>query len=97
MPDTWTEGRWRFRLVKRSGLIALVAKRQFKPIPWAVDTWEVVKLRVRPTHTWPNGRTTPQHEAMPCSEAWGSQGWSYQDRSDAEKRFDMLTQDAPLS
>ena len=41
-----------------------------------VESFEVVIVQKRAEHTWPNGNTTPAHEAMPSSEQWGAQGWT---------------------
>jgi len=39
--------------------------------------YEVVIIRVRAAHTWPNGDTTPEHEAYPGANAWGRDGWTF--------------------
>ena len=46
--------------------------------------YEVVRIRIRPAHTWPNGATTPAHEAYPSAEAWGRDGFTYYNRATAE-------------
>ena len=55
-----------------------------------VRRYEVVRLRVRPAHTWPDGTTTPEHEAYPGSHAWGRDGWTFHTRPEAETYFHQL-------
>jgi hypothetical protein len=52
--------------------------------------FEVVLVQKYKEHTWPNGNTTPAHEAMPSSETWGTKGWTYPEREQAKVRFDAL-------
>jgi hypothetical protein len=59
---------------------------------WAgqVDRYEVVKIRVRPAHTWPNGTTTPAHEAYPGAQSWGTLGWTCFTLADAQTLAQQL-------
>jgi len=38
--------------------------------------FEVVKIRVQPAHTWPNGTISAEREAYPGSTSWGALGWT---------------------
>jgi hypothetical protein len=76
-----------FRLVKREGDVALFAKTKPR---YRDPSYEVVLVQKRKAHTWPDGRTTPDHEAMPGSEAWGESGWTYSDLPAAQVRFSSL-------
>lgn len=49
-----------------------------------VKRYEVVRIRVMPEHTWPNGDTTPAHEYYPGATAWGRDGFSCFDRKEAQ-------------
>lgn len=57
--------------------------------------YEVVIVQKRAAHTWPNGNTTPPHEAMPGSESWGTKGWSLTDYPSAMAKVTALTATAP--
>jgi hypothetical protein len=56
-----------FRQLRREGDIAILAKQ--KP-PFRFKSYEVVIIQKRDAYTWPNGQTTPAHEAMPSSRTW---------------------------
>jgi hypothetical protein len=85
LPPTWQEAEWRFRLLKRSGMVALVAKSK-----GGRDHYEVVVIQQQDARTWPSGRTTPACEAMPSSEEWGKYGWSPYDLPAAQAKFAEL-------
>jgi hypothetical protein len=36
-----------------------------------VTRYEVVRIRIQPAHTWPDGHVTPEREAYPGASAWG--------------------------
>ena len=59
-----------------------------------VRRYEVVRLRIRPPHTWPDGHTTPEHEAYPGATAWGTDGWTFHTRPEAEEALRQLVQRA---
>jgi hypothetical protein len=50
-------------------------------------SYEAVIIQKRDAYTWPNGETTPAHEAMPSSRDWGKYGWTYRDQEDALAKF----------
>lgn len=54
------------------------------------ESFEVVIIQKRDAHTWPNGVTTPAHEAMPSSEQWGVKAWTYTSREMAVQRFELI-------
>jgi len=76
-----------FKLIQREGKLAIFGKT--KPNHSRV-TWEVVKLQTHKAHTWPSGETSPEREAMPSPESWGTLGWSYLTLQDARRRFASL-------
>lgn len=57
-----------------------------------IARFEVIRIRVRSAHTWPNGRTTPAHEAYPSAESWGRDAWTFHSRDEAEKAYAALCQ-----
>lgn len=40
------------------------------------DHFEVIRIRVEPETTFPNGMTCPEREVYPNSEAWGDAAWT---------------------
>ena len=86
LPDTFRHDGFDFRLIKRTGAVALLSKSK----PAGHVSYEVVRL-VRVAEREMFGRTIPAHEAMPASEQWGERGWTYCDREQAEKKFSELT------
>lgn len=38
--------------------------------------YEVVRIRIAPEHTWPNGTTSPEREVYPGSSSWGQLAWT---------------------
>jgi hypothetical protein len=41
-----------------------------------VTRYEVVRIRVSPAHTWPNGTISPEREVYPGSATWGRDGFT---------------------
>lgn len=82
LPPTWQEAEWRFRLLKRTGMVALVAKSK-----GGRDHFEVVIVQRQAARTFPNGQTYPAKEAMPSDETWGTYGWTPYDLPAAEAKF----------
>jgi hypothetical protein len=63
----------------------------FRKTKGEIESYEVVVVQKRPAHTWPNGNTTPAHEAMPSSEMWGTAGWTLDTQAKAySKVADLL-------
>lgn len=76
------------RQLKRTGKVAMYERSK----GGRVYGFEVIKIKIAPAHTWPNGNTTPEHEAYPCDNEFGSKGWYFmvKDRSGAEAKFAQL-------
>ena len=68
------EGRFRYTQLQREGDIAIY-EQQHKEDP-AVIRFEVVRIRVSPPTTWPNGNVTPEREVYPGASAWGRLGFT---------------------
>jgi hypothetical protein len=75
LPATFRSDDFDFVQLRREGDIAIFVKQ--KP-PFKFKSYEVVIIQKRDAYAWPNGATTPAHEAMPSSRDWGKYGWSYQ-------------------
>ena len=62
LPTTFGSDGFNFQQLRREGDIAIFVKQ--KP-PFKFKSYEVVIIQKRNAYTWPNGETTPAHEAMP--------------------------------
>ena len=93
LPTTFKSGGFRFRQLMRQGHIALFEKRKR---PDGAVSFEVVKIRRLPARTV-FGTEYPPSEAMPPSERWGVEGWTYCDVDSAREKFQALAeaQDKP--
>ena len=61
--------------IDRTGMVCLVRVTRFPPFKaWC---YEVVRLKIEPDKTFPNGYFTPEHEAYPSSEEWGENAFTY--------------------
>jgi hypothetical protein len=80
--------------IERQGALAIY--RQTHKASQA-ERYEVVKSRVRPAHTWPNGTTTPAHEAYPGAGSWGTLGWTCFTLADAQALAQQLCDRTPAS
>lgn len=65
---------FQYTQVERQGLIAIFVQCH-KDQP-EVKRYEVIRIRVRPAHTWPNGTMMPEHESYPSPSAWGQDGFT---------------------
>lgn len=74
LPVQFTQGRFIYTQIHRQTDRAIYLQVH----PESGHTrYEVVKIRVAKAHTWPNGHTTPEHEAYPGPGTWGVYGWTY--------------------
>ena len=89
LPTTFRSDGFDFEQLAREGDIAIFVKQK---LPLRFKSYEVVIIQKRDAYTWPNGQTTPAHEAMPSSRDWGKYGWTYQTLEDAELRFKSLAE-----
>ena len=91
LPVKFSDRGFDFELCDRQGDVALLAKRKGD-----VLSYEVVIVQKRAAHTWPNGNTTPAHEAMPPSESWGKFGFTYPTKEPAQARLaKLVAENAP--
>ena len=89
LPTKFGSDGFNFEQLRREGDIAIFVKR--KP-PFKFKNYEVVIIQKRDAYIWPNGATTPAHEAMPSSRDWGKYGWTFQTLEDCESRFKTLVE-----
>ena len=85
---------FRYDQVEREGMLSLY-RQTHKPSGNA--RFEVIRIRVRAAHTWPNGDTTPAHEAYPGAKAWGKDGWTFFALGEAQEALrEQAKQGAPI-
>jgi hypothetical protein len=78
--------RFRHDLVQQTGRVCLVARTNL--VTGGLH-WEVVVLQHERATTW-HERAIPEHLRYPGNEEWGTAGWSYTSRTDAELRMRFL-------
>lgn len=72
--------------IKREGAIALI-KRWKGEIP---PHFEVVRWKLFPQSTMPNGDIVPEGERYPSSHRWGMDGFTYIHEVDAQAKYAAL-------
>ena len=63
-----------YKQIERCGDIAIYTQTHKLS---GVERYEVIRIRVRPAHVWPDGVETPEKEGYPGSNAWGKDGWTF--------------------
>ena len=69
----WQDRTFTYTQIERQGMSAIYAQTHKEG---GQTRYEVIRIRIRPEHTWPNGNTTPEHEGYPGGTAWGRDGWT---------------------
>jgi hypothetical protein len=73
IPTEFTEGHFQYRQIERYGDLAIYSQTHTHG---SVTRYEVVRIRMRPAHTWPTGLVTPEHEGYPGASSWGRDGFT---------------------
>ena len=81
---------FRYAQMERQGTVAIFT--QTHKLGGGVR-YEVVRIRVAPAHTWPNGTTSPEREVYPGSYAWGREGWTFHRLPAAQGKLRELVQE----
>ena len=84
IPVTFRSHGFDYKQVYRDGLWCIF--RQTKE-GTDIEKYEVIKLKVAPAHTFPNGKSYPEREVYPGSEEWGTYGWTCADLESAHRRL----------
>jgi hypothetical protein len=87
LPTAFRSGSFDFKLLVRDGHIALL--RKTKP-GLAFETFEVVVVQHHKERIIA-GKSIEGGEAMPSSEQWGSKGWTFSDKTSAERKAKLLS------
>jgi hypothetical protein len=80
--------------VMREGDVAIF--RQVHKVS-KIERFEVVQIRVRAAQEWPDGRVTPEHEAYPGTNSWGTLGFTCFSLADAQALAQQLRDRAAAS
>jgi hypothetical protein len=92
LPFPFSRNRFRHDLLARDDMVCLVARTN--ELTDSVH-WEVVVLQPAYPFRSPPG-SPPDHEAYPTSEDWGTHGWTYTSRLDAEQKYRSLASGAAV-
>jgi hypothetical protein len=57
--------------------------------------YEVIRIRLEEATTFPSGRSYPEREVHPPSEAWGTDGFTLTDRDATFKKLKQLSPEEP--
>lgn len=83
----FTESGFVFKQLDRDVDFALYEKRRLK---YTAITYEVIRIRHRPAEKVFDVQY-PLREVYPANETWGTDGWSFTELSDAQRRYASLT------
>ncbi len=83
----WQDRTFTYTQIERQGMYAIYAQTHKEG---GQTRYEVIRIRIRPEHTWPNGNTTPEHEGYPGGTAWGRDGWTLYRLEDARQHLATL-------
>src|SRR5882672_10396203 len=84
---SFTDTTFQYTQIDRVGNIAFFTQTHKKS---GIVRYEVVVIDIQPVHTFPNGITTPEHEAYPSSSQWGSKGWTMYTEAGAREKIRWL-------
>ena len=83
---------FRYTQLVRSGMVALYEQQHKQG---GSPRFEVVILRHMPAKTYPNGVVLPEREAYPSTREWGTYGWTFHTRPEAERWMAHLQEVRP--
>ena len=86
LPLSFRDRGFFYEQLDRQGDVALYTQTNHA----GIVRYEVVRIRIQREHTWPNGTTTPEKEAYPGSNSWGTLGWTFIERPLAEDKLRAL-------
>src|SRR5262245_66241719 len=86
LPVSFRDRGFLYEQIERQGDVALYSQTNHA----GIVRNEVVRIRIQREHTWPNGTTTPEKEAYPGSNAWGTLGWTFLERPIEEATMNAL-------
>src|SRR5262245_34982167 len=90
--EAFEDHTFRYTQLARHGMLAIYEQRHKEG---NAVRYEVIRIRERPAHTWPNGIVTPPHEAYPGATRWGMYGFTCFSLRDAEQVLAQMQKDMP--
>jgi hypothetical protein len=87
IPLEFEDRTFRYTQVQRQDMVAIYQQTHKES---GAVRYEVVKLRIDPPHTWPNGTTSLERESYPGAGQWGQRGWTTHTRQAADALFATL-------
>ena len=93
LPAVFRSGGFDFKLLARDGDIALF--RKTKP-RLRFESLEVVIIQRHETFKI-EGKLIPAGEHLPSSEQWGSKGWTFSDKTSAERKAEELSHNSLIA
>jgi len=88
LPEEFEADDYQLRQIGRGGNMVLLEKS--KPTH-RLPSYEVIRVWRYPAECI-RGRHYPAREAMPPSEAWGTDGWTFTDLGQAIRKFERLVE-----
>lgn len=86
LPTSFNSHRFRFQLLQRDGMVALLQKARTAA---SAGSYEVVIVQMAAGRMIA-GKFIPGGEHLPCSEEWGKYGWTYADLASALRKYHQL-------
>lgn len=89
LPERYVSHSYTFRLIKRTGDVAMFGAWADGQEP---KEWEVFIVQRQEARTFPGGKQYPPKEKVPSDEQWGTYAWTCCSKDAAEFRFEMALQ-----
>ena len=92
LAKAFTLGGFGYRQIAREGNWAIYEQRW----PGSENLcYEIIRIRREEATTFPSGRSYPEREVYPSSEAWGVDGFTVTDRNKAWDKFFEISLEEP--
>lgn len=86
LPLTFTESGWSYTQLARKGRVAIYRKVKQGGL---AESFEVIRIQSHNGYKIA-GKDIPASETYPCSNSWGTNGWSCITREAADAKFQQL-------
>ena len=86
LPDKFSCNGWEFEKVKRVGDIAIYRKKKSNHSFWSYEVYQIQRFESYEIA----GNIMPKKESICSDNLWGQFGWSYNNLTSAEKKFNNL-------
>ena len=89
LATAWQDRTFAYAQIERQDMFAIYSQQHKEG---GQTRYEVIRIRIRPEHTWPNGNTTPEHEGYPGPSVWGVDGFTHYTLEGAQQHLAKLLQ-----